>query len=91
MRFRRRCRWPSLDADLNSVYDSQDGLMAAFLAVTTAGSKRVARGGIGRFIRMLIAYEDRWFFRHFGVNPLAMGRAIIPEPADPIDRLAAPH
>lgn len=60
------------------VYDSQDGLMAAFLASDDRWRVNVSLEEVSdEFIRMLIAYEDRWFFRHFGVNPLAMGRAII--------------
>lgn len=60
------------------VYDSQGGLMAAFLASDDRWRVNVSLEEVSdEFIRMLIAYEDRWFFRHFGVNPLAMGRAII--------------
>ncbi len=29
------------------------------------------------YIQALLAYEDRWFYKHPGVNPLAMGRALI--------------
>ena len=52
--------------------------MAAFLASDDRWRVNVSLDEVSdEFIRMLIAYEDRWFFRHFGVNPLAMGRAII--------------
>ena len=27
------------------------------------------------YLQALIAYEDRWFYHHFGVNPLALVRA----------------
>ncbi len=29
------------------------------------------------YIKTLIAYEDRWFYRHFGVNPLSLLRAAL--------------
>ena len=29
------------------------------------------------YVEALLAYEDRWFYRHPGVNPLAMGRALV--------------
>jgi penicillin-binding protein 1C len=60
------------------VYDSQSGLMAAFLAPDDRWRVNVSLDEVSdEFIRMLLSYEDRWFFRHLGVNPLAMCRAII--------------
>lgn len=29
------------------------------------------------YLEALIGYEDRWFWRHRGVNPLALGRALV--------------
>lgn len=60
------------------VYDSQGGLMSAFLAPDDRWRINVSLDEVSdEFIRMLVSYEDRWFFRHFGVNPLAMCRAVI--------------
>lgn len=29
-----------------------------------------------RYLEALLGFEDRWFYRHRGINPLAMGRAV---------------
>lgn len=30
-----------------------------------------------KYIQALLTYEDRWFYQHPGVNPVAMGRALV--------------
>ena len=60
------------------VYDSEGELLHAFLAPDGRWRIRVSYEDVSsEFLNMLIAYEDRWFWRHFGVNPLALFRALV--------------
>ncbi len=59
------------------VLDRQDRLLRAF--TTRAGRWRlpVTPDQVDpRFIKMLLAYEDKRFYRHFGIDPLAQLRAL---------------
>jgi penicillin-binding protein 1C len=60
------------------VLDRHDVLLRAF--TTTGGRWRLpvtAKDVDPRFLAMLIAYEDRRFQEHHGVDPLALGRAAL--------------
>lgn len=60
------------------IYDHDGGLMYAFLAPDDRWRIKVTYEDVSdEFLRILVAYEDRWFWQHFGVNPLALGRAVI--------------
>jgi len=60
------------------VYDAEGRLMSAFLAPDDRWRITVSYEDVStEFLDMLIAYEDRWFFWHFGVNPLSLCRALI--------------
>lgn len=60
------------------VYDAEGELMSAFLATDDRWRVTVSHKDVSaEFLDMLIAYEDRWFKTHFGVNPLALCRALI--------------
>lgn len=60
------------------VYDAEGELLHAFLAPDGRWRIRVSYEDVSsEFLNMLIAYEDRWFWRHFGVNPLALFRALV--------------
>jgi len=64
-------------SDLSVLVDDKDGsLLRAFTAKDGAWRLPVAAGEVDpRFRRMLLAYEDKRFESHWGVDPLALLRA----------------
>ncbi len=60
-----------------TVEDRQGRLLGAFLADDGRWRLRTDPGEIPeRLKRILLLREDRWFYYHFGVNPLALLRAV---------------
>jgi penicillin-binding protein 1C len=60
------------------IYDCDGGLMYAFLAPDDRWRIKVSYEDVSEeFLQILVAYEDRFFWQHFGVNPFALGRAVI--------------
>ncbi|MGQ9779748.1 MAG: penicillin-binding protein 1C [Bacillota bacterium] len=60
------------------IYDRQGRLLHAFLAVDGKWRIRIPLGEISPHLRRaVLGYEDRWFYRHPGVNPLALLRALL--------------
>ena len=70
---------PKIDeANLSRVLLAEDGTI---LRVTTTADGKIRLGAHAkdvdpRFIRLLVAYEDRRFFSHPGIDPLALLRAL---------------
>ncbi|MBB3612109.1 penicillin-binding protein 1C [Rhizobium sp. BK602] len=62
----------------SEVLDADGELLRAF--ATPEGRWRL-KTGVGdvdpQFLRMLVAYEDRRFYDHHGVDPMAFGRALL--------------
>jgi penicillin-binding protein 1C len=60
------------------VLDRDGKLLQAFTAADGAWRLPVNIGDVDpRYLRMLVAYEDKRFHSHWGVDPLALGRAVI--------------
>ncbi len=58
------------------VLDAEGGLLRAFLAEDGIWRLEAAPGAVNaRFLALLKTYEDKRFDRHWGVDPLAVGRA----------------
>jgi penicillin-binding protein 1C len=66
---------PPLAAETSvEVLDRDGGLLRAYTVAD--GRWRLAAGAVDpRYLRMLVAYEDRRFYTHAGVDPLAVLRA----------------
>ena len=70
---------PPLGKDLETshvVLDREGRVLRAY--ATSEGRWRLpatAKDVDPRFLRMLFAYEDKRFYEHYGVDPMAMGRA----------------
>ncbi len=58
------------------VVDRHGALLRAYATADGTWRLPVATAGVdAQFLRMLVAYEDKRFFDHPGVDPLAVGRA----------------
>jgi penicillin-binding protein 1C len=68
---------PPLQVEIGTEVLARDGsLLRAFQVAD--GRWRLAPGPVDdRFVAMLLAYEDRRFYRHAGVDPLALLRAAV--------------
>lgn len=65
-------------SSLSRVLLADDGTILR-VATTGDGKIRLATGASAvdpRFIRLLVAYEDRRFYSHAGIDPLALARAL---------------
>lgn len=61
-----------------SVYSSEEKLLRVFISPDGRYRMKVRLGEIEPFLtKAIIAYEDRYFFYHFGVNPFSLWRAFI--------------
>jgi penicillin-binding protein 1C len=59
------------------VYDSRDNILCAFLASDGAWRLRTTPAEIPeRLKQIIIQKEDRYFYYHFGINPVAVVRAL---------------
>lgn len=69
---------PRLDTDRSTVVLARDGSpLRAFAASNGVWRYPVQVADVSpRYLEALLGYEDRWFYRHPGVNPLALLRAI---------------
>src|SRR5947207_9566850 len=64
--------------DLSQLVEDKDGrVLRAFIAKDGSWRLPVSLAEVDpRFRRMLLAYEDKRFDRHWGVDPLALARAV---------------
>lgn len=70
---------PDIIAETSAEMRDRDGALLRLYTVED-GRWRLSVGADGvdpAYLRMLIAYEDRRFYRHSGVDPLALTRALV--------------
>jgi penicillin-binding protein 1C len=66
-----------LERQSTLVLDRDGRLLQAFTAADGAWRLPVLLEDVDRrYVRMLVAYEDKRFYGHWGVDPLALGRAL---------------
>ena len=66
-----------LERQSTLVLDRDGNLLQAFTAADGAWRLPVGIDEVDpRYLRMLVAYEDKRFYSHWGVDPLALGRAV---------------
>ncbi len=67
-----------LDRQSTLVLDRDGNLLQAFTAADGAWRLPVSIDDVDpRYLRMLVVYEDKRFYGHWGVDPLALGRAVV--------------
>jgi penicillin-binding protein 1C len=67
-----------LDRQSTLVLDRDGNLLQAFTSADGAWRLPVSIDAVDpRYLRMLVAYEDKRFYGHWGVDPLALGRAVV--------------
>lgn len=60
------------------IFDRERQLMQAFISEDDMWRIQTPLSGISPYLkRSLLGFEDRWFYFHPGVNPLALGRALV--------------
>ncbi|MBI4976883.1 MAG: penicillin-binding protein 1C [Spirochaetes bacterium] len=68
-----------IENDFSTVYTDRSGaLMRIALSPSGKYRIRIADKDISPFLRNgIVAYEDRWFYLHPGVNPVSIARAVV--------------